>query len=137
MGSYGSDGSKCIDCPLATWSAAEASTYCNTTFTNSVPGWYELYIPLGVTKIHVSLWGGGGGGDSAGMNIGTNFYPAPGGGGGFASCNISVVEKTKMYYLVGGGGKGLLGDGRGGESSKIPISSLATLPFRYCICFRI
>lgn len=118
IGSYGPDGSQCISCPNATWSIATASTFCNTAFSYSVPGSYSFFIPEGVTKIHVSLWGGGGGGDSAGDNIGEEFRTAPGGGGGFASCNITVVPKSTLYYLVAGGGKGLDIRGRGGETCK-------------------
>lgn len=67
------------------------------------PGLLKTYIPWGIKKIHVRLWGGGGAGDSS-LGTNTGYPPASGGGGGFSSCNITVKENTTIYIIVAGGG---------------------------------
>lgn len=56
---------------------------------------------MGVAKINVKLWGGGGAGDVSGSKT---WLAQSGGSGGFASCNITVVMPTDIYVLVAGGG---------------------------------
>jgi hypothetical protein len=112
IGSYGTNGISCVDCPRATWSLEVGSTFCNTTFTSTVAGLHSFYIPPFVTKVNVKLWGGGGGGHSF---VNNDLVPSSGGGGGYASCNLTVTEYSTIYYIVGGGGGSLIsGSGAGG-----------------------
>ena len=114
LGSYGSNGRSCVKCPLATWSTSVASTFCNTTFEYSKPGSQKFYIPAGVTRINVKLWGGGGGGgDSLSKDV--TFKPNAGGGGGFVSCNLTVSSETYVYFIVAGGGLTTSGRAAGGK----------------------
>lgn len=51
--------------------------------------------------IVVKLWGGGGGGD---MSLNPQYVSHSGGGGGFASCNVTVPMSSKVYVTIAGGG---------------------------------
>ena len=62
VGSYGPDGKNCYPCPFATWAKAGQAT-CSSTFIYSVAKLHTAYIPFGVDKVKIQLWGGGGGGD--------------------------------------------------------------------------
>lgn len=103
VGSYGPDGINCYRCPFATWSAAGQTT-CRSRFIYSAAGLHSAYIPFGVGKINIKLWGAGGGGDES-MDHRT-FVAHAGGGGGYTSCNVSVPMSQKVYVMVGGGGGG-------------------------------
>lgn len=99
-GYYGTDGISCQKCEFGTWSVSGAAT-CGFSSIYSTPGFFEAYIPYGVTKINVRLWGGGGAGDAC--NGAPDYLPSAGGGGGFSSCNITVQMDTNVYVIVAGG----------------------------------
>ena len=99
-GYYGNDGISCHKCRFGTWSVGGAST-CDSSFAYSKPGFFNVYIPYGVTKINVRLWGGGGAGDAC--NGAPNYLPSAGGGGGFSSCNVTVPMNASVYVIVAGG----------------------------------
>ena len=101
IGTYGVGGNSCVACPFATWSPNTGSTTCGTYFTYSTAGLVKLYIPYGVTKIVVKVWGGGGGSDST---LSTSFPAHSGGSGGFSSCNMTVSMSNPVYVIVAGGG---------------------------------
>lgn len=100
-GTYGPDGKTCKPCPFGTWAPNTGSSSCSNSFTYSSPGSQEVYIPYGVTKVMVRLWGGGGGGDNSND---LNFVSHSGGGGGFTSCNITVKMSNNLIVVVAGGG---------------------------------
>lgn len=101
-GHFGTNGLSCTRCPHGTASLI-GSTSCGTVFNFSSPGFQELYIPFGVNKINVRMWGGGGGGSHSGNTI---LFPASSGGGaGFVSCNISVTMDSNIFILTAGGAK--------------------------------
>jgi hypothetical protein len=103
-GTYGTDGKTCRACgPYQ--SSAEGSDRCSESISQVVPGLRRFWIPPGISKIHVRLWGGGGAGDQCGGSP-DSFNPAGGGGGGFSSCNISVTPNSSIYVLVAGGAFG-------------------------------
>jgi Glycine rich protein len=102
VGTYGTDGQNCLPCPFATWSNTVGQKSCGTSFTYSTPGLQKSYIPYGVTKIIVKLWGGGGGSDTS-LDP-TNYVSHAGGSGGYASCNITVPHSRNVYLIIGGGG---------------------------------
>lgn len=102
IGTYGTDGLVCLQCPFATWSPTTGRTNCSSSFTYSTIGRQNVHIPFGVNQISVSLWGGGGGGDKNFDNSKVVAYA--GGGGGFLSCNVSVLSSSSIYVVVGGGG---------------------------------
>lgn len=101
MGMYGIDGKKCSNCPDTTWTSSTGQTRCTDTLIFSTSGLIKSYIPMGVAKINVKLWGGGGAGDVSGSET---WLAQSGGSGGFASCNITVAVQTNMYIVVAGGG---------------------------------
>ena len=101
IGSYGLDGKSCLPCPFATWSPNTASTSCGTSFTYSTPGLVKSYIPYGVNKIIVQVWGGGGGSDNT---LSPVYVAHSGGGGGYSSCNLTVPMSNPVYVVVAGGG---------------------------------
>ena len=112
-GTYGADGKSCNPCPYATWADLSGTKSCQTSFLFSKPGKQKLFIPYGVSKINVKLWGGGGGGGGGGSDktavSSQNIHFSEsggggGGGGGFASCNISVTDNEYVYVIVAGGG---------------------------------
>ena len=106
LGTYGTDGKVCKECPPATWTQSNGSTdstACASFFTYQTPGSHELYIPIGVRFIDVQLWGGGGGGDSS-MGGGVNYISRSGGSGGYAACSVKVLENTTISLIVAGGG---------------------------------
>jgi hypothetical protein len=101
------------------------------------PGLHRFFIPLGIKKIAVRLWGGGGAGDQCGGSP-DNFNPAGGGGGGFSSCNISVTPNSSIYVLVAGGAFGTTNIDYvdlGGESkwSRAEQRLALFFPFLFCI----
>lgn len=106
IGTYGTNGISCVNCPPATWSPSSGSTFCNTTFTSTVAGLQSFQIPQSVTKVNVKLWGAGGGGHS--RIAGRDLKPSSGGGGGYASCNLTVTPSSIIYFIVGGGGGSLV-----------------------------
>lgn len=102
IGSFGPDGEFCKPCPFATWSPNTGQATCDSTFSFSTEGQHNVYIPFGVSKILVSLWGAGGGGDKS---VDTKTFVAhSGGGGGYASCTVSVDMSKNAYVIVAGGG---------------------------------
>jgi hypothetical protein len=101
IGKYGNDGKKCRTCPATTWTSSTGQSKCSDTLIFSTPGLIKSYIPMGVSKINVKLWGGGGAGDVSGSK---QWLAQSGGSGGFASCNITVVMPTNIYVVVAGGG---------------------------------
>ena len=100
-GFYSDDGKTCQQCDLG-FSSIIGSSRCGSTFNFISSGLQTLYIPIGVTKINVRLWGGGGVGGWSGLDQSPG---SSGGGGGFSSCNISVPMDSIIYVLVAGGGK--------------------------------
>ena len=100
-GTYGTDGKTCKQCPFGTWAPDTGSTSCSNSFTYSSPGSQQVYIPYGVTKVMVRMWGGGGGGD---ISNDVNFVSHSGGGGGFTSCNITVKMSNNLIVVIAGGG---------------------------------
>lgn len=107
------DGITCRQCPFAT-SSPPGAKKCSAVVRLAKPGLFLTYIPHGISKINVRLWGGGGGGDAnyqlaniSFANMKSPIDPAAGGGGGFSSCNISVQQNSYIYVLVGGGGKAI------------------------------
>lgn len=101
IGKYGTDGKKCRSCPATTWTSSTGQSKCSDTLKFSAPGLITSYIPTGVAKINVKLWGGGGGGDISGSD---KWFAQSGGSGGFASCNITVTAAKNIYVIVAGGG---------------------------------
>ena len=101
-GTYGDNGMSCASCPIGTWSQFSGSVFCSRSFTYSKEGGETLYIPREVKKVEVKLFGGGGGGFVGGS---AKWKPGFGGGGGYASCNITVKGDSLMYLIVAGGGK--------------------------------
>ena len=101
-GTYGTDGQFCKPCPFATWAPTPGSSQCGAKFAYSIAGIHDVHIPFGVTKIHVQLWGAGGGADNSEALEGLLSYS--GGSGGFLSCNVTVPMGEKAYVIVGGGG---------------------------------
>lgn len=101
VGTYSPDGKTCKPCPFGTWSPNTGQGSCSNSFTYSSPGSQQVYIPFGVTKVVVKLWGGGGGGDNSND---VNFVSHSGGGGGFTSCNITVRMSNNVIVLIAGGG---------------------------------
>ena len=100
-GYYGPDAIVCKQCPFAQ-STVTGSKQCGTVLKHVDAGLELTYIPWGISKINVRLWGGGGGGDS-GLGTNTGYPPASGGGGGFSTCNITVRENTYLNVITGGG----------------------------------
>ena len=101
-GTYGTDGKTCPNCPFAT-SSVGASKVCSKQLLHTKVGFFQTYIPYGISKISIRLWGAGGGGCN-GVNPDTP--PRAGGGGGFTTCNLTVQENSRIFVLVGGGAKG-------------------------------
>lgn len=121
IGTYGTNGISCVNCPPATWSPNSGSTFCNTTFTSTVAGLQSFQIPQSVTKVNVKLWGAGGGGHSG---SGIVIRPSSGGGGGYASCNLTVTANSIIYFIVGGGGGSLVDSSGAGGAYKFRRSAL-------------
>lgn len=111
IGTYGSNGRKCIQCPYATWTDLIGSTSCQKSFAFSKPGVQKIFIPYGVNKINVKLWGGGGGsggegeGDQAVVFNENTAVSKLGSGGGFSTCNVSVTANEYVYIIVASGGR--------------------------------
>ena len=123
-GTFSNDGISCRTCPYAT-SSIPGSKTCGSTIRFNAFGSFSTYIPYGISKINVRLWGGGGGGDANALQenvswngISTSLDPRAGGGGGFSACNITVIQNTFVRVIVGGGGKDSFGftDFTGGVS---------------------
>ena len=107
IGTYGTDGKTCSACPYGTWAPNLGQQNCSSIFSFSTPGLHATYIPFGVTKINIKLWGGGGGSDlSDGSDPSSPFsyISRAGGGGGFTSCNVTVPANSSIYVIVAGGG---------------------------------
>ena len=102
VGAYGTDGQFCNPCPFATWAPTTGQSQCDAKFTYSAAGKHDLHIPFGVNKIHVQLWGAGGGADKS-LEL-DGFVSYSGGSGGYLSCNVTVPMGEKAYVIVGGGG---------------------------------
>ena len=118
IGTYGTNGKTCNPCPFGTWQPNVGSTSCSSSFTYSSAGLVKSYIPYGVTKIIVKVWGGGGGSDNT---LSPSFVSHAGGGGGYSTCNITVPMSNPVYVIVaGGGGANALTTNVGGEY-VIPI----------------
>jgi hypothetical protein len=100
VGYYGTDGKTCCKCDFAKWSEPGSSS-CYSQIKYTKPALVKAYIPYGVTKINVRLWGGGGGGDSSRDNW---WLANSGGGGAFATCNVTVRSDSDIYITVAGGG---------------------------------
>ena len=100
-GYYSDDAITCQQCDLG-FSSIAGSRGCGSSFNFLSAGLQPLYIPVGVTKINVRLWGGGGVGGRSGLDKSPG---SSGGGGGFSSCNISVPMDSSIYVLVAGGGQ--------------------------------
>ena len=100
-GFYSTDGKVCRKCPQGFSSIIGAGS-CSIQLSLDIPGLQKTYIPSNVTKINVKLWGGGGGGDTSSY---LDWPPGSGGGGAFASCNITVKPNSYINILVAGGGK--------------------------------
>jgi hypothetical protein len=129
-GTFSNDGVSCRPCPYATSSIPGAKT-CSSTIRFGVQGKFLTYVPYGVSKINVRLWGAGGGGDSNyffnNVSYGgdsSTLDPRAGGGGGFSACNISVIPNSFVHVIVGGGGREIFGpkENTGGLSFSL-ISS--------------
>ena len=103
-GSYGADGITCTPCAFGT-SSPPISSSCGKRLLNTIVGLQKFYIPFGVRKINVRLWGGGGAGDQGGGES-TGYPPHAGGGGGFSMCNVTVKQNSFIYVLVAGGAYG-------------------------------
>lgn len=98
---YSNDGKTCQKCDFG-FSSVLGSKRCGHSFHFVSAGLQTLYIPVGVTKINVRLWGGGGVGGRSGLDESPG---SSGGGGGFSSCNVTVQMDSSIYVLVAGGGK--------------------------------
>lgn len=117
-GSYGTDGTHCLPCPFGTWSDSTGSAACSSSFTYSSVGLKKAYIPFGVTKIIVRLWGAGGGSDTS-LDP-TTYVAHSGGSGAYSSCNLTVPHSRNVYVIVGGGGGAKsLTTNLGGESIAV------------------
>ncbi len=57
-------------------------------------------VPAGVSKVHITAWGGSGGKGGGGNGL----YSAPGGGGGYVSLDASVSPGDTLGIYVGGEG---------------------------------
>lgn len=99
-GYFGTDGKTCCKCDFAKWSQAGSSS-CYSQIKYTKPALVKTFIPYGVTKINVRLWGGGGGGDSSRDSW---WLANSGGGGAFATCNVTVRSESDIYLTVAGGG---------------------------------
>lgn len=100
-GFYGTTGIACNKCPQG-FSSTIGAGKCSLKLSLDIPGLQKTYIPSNVTKINVKLWGAGGGGDTGGY---APWPPGSGGGGAYASCNITVKPNSYIYVVVAGGGK--------------------------------
>lgn len=96
--------------------AASAVTLVDTTLFTSSSTWT---CPAGVTKIRLSVVGGGGG---AGRNYGRS-----GGFGGYADGVISVTPGTTYTVTVGAGGAGSTAGGSAGGESWFGVNSSSKL----------
>lgn len=101
IGTFGTDGRTCNPCPFATWQPLLGQSSCVTSFSYSTAGTIRSYIPYGVTKIIVKLWGGGGGSDNT---LDLLDVSHSGGSGGYSTCNITVRHSYPVYVIVAGGG---------------------------------
>ena len=106
-GYFGTDGKTCRSCGLYQ-SSAEGSGECSDVISQVVPGLHSLFIPPGIKKINVRLWGGGGAGDQCGAIAADGFTPSGGGGGGFSKCDMSVTPNSTIFMLVAGGAIGTI-----------------------------
>ena len=120
IGTFGIDGKTCTPCPFAQWQPELGQTSCTNTFTYTTPGLIKSYIPYGVDKIIVKVWGGGGGSDNT---LDTNYVTHSGGSGGYSACNMTVTNSQPVYVIVaGGGGANALTTNSGG------LSRISVLP---------
>ena len=101
-GTYGTDGRTCVSCPFAT-SSVSGSKVCTTQLRHTTVGFFQTYIPFGISKVSIRLWGAGGGGCNG---VNNRTPPQAGGGGGFSTCTLSVQENSRIFVLVGGGAIG-------------------------------
>jgi hypothetical protein len=131
-GTFSNDGVSCRPCPYATSSIPGAKA-CSSTIRFSAQGRFLTYVPYGVSKINVRLWGGGGGGDANFFfnnvsygGFSSTLDPRGGGGGGFSACNISVIPNSFVHVIVGGGGIDTFSskDSTGGLSCSSRFSEL-------------
>lgn len=100
IGTFGTDGASCDQCPFATWAPNTGQSSCSASFTYSTVGQQLSYMPFGVNKINVTMWGGGGGGDKSADPTSSRA----GGGGGYLSCIVTVPMSQNVYVIVAGGG---------------------------------
>jgi hypothetical protein len=100
-GTYSTTGTVCRKCPQG-FSSVVGAGRCSVELSLDIPGLQRTYIPSNVTKINVKLWGAGGGGDTSGY---VEWPPGSGGGGAFASCNITVKPNSYLSVIVAGGGQ--------------------------------
>ena len=82
------------------------------------PGSYVWYVPTGITKIMVEVWGAGGGGGNASLNVQGTI--SSGAGGGYGKQIYYVTPGSNCAIIVGAGGTG--GGGDGESSSFIHFS---------------
>ena len=80
-------------------------TLLTTGQTSSKSSWtyqgndQKYLVPAGVTKLHVKLWGAGGGGSYR-----LTALDSGGGAGGYTECTIDVTPGEVLNIIVGGGG---------------------------------
>lgn len=98
-GSFGTDGKTCNKCAYGE-SSLSGSNSCSSSFNMTTPGLHQLYIPLGVYKMNVRMWAGGGAGSKSGA---VAYRPNAGGGGGFSTCNITLSMDSSVTVVVAGG----------------------------------
>jgi len=107
-----------------TWTSAAASSggslnsqtfYSSGTFT----------APAGITKLKVTVVGGGGSGAS-GISCGTSILEAAGGAGGIAIAFVTVSPGTSYTVTVGNGGSGRTTSGSGNAGTTSSFGTLAT-----------
>ena len=129
IGTFGTDGKVCVPCPFAQWQPELGKTSCASSFTYENPGMIKSYIPYGVDKIIVRVWGGGGGSDNT---LDLNYVTHSGGSGGYSACNMTVTNSQPVYVIVaGGGGANALTNNPGGLClvSLLPFSLSYLIPY--------
>jgi hypothetical protein len=113
------DTSKTPTCPKGTsaltWYQSGQAQHLIYTTTGTTSSSYMFTAPLGVTKVEIELWSGGGGG--AGGYGGICNVPGndgvPGGYGGYLRSVVPVTPGQSYSVSVGGGGLG----GPGGQGT--------------------
>jgi len=92
----------------------------NFTTIGAVQNWV---VPVGVTKVKVELWGGGGYGTYIFLGFGFENSGAGGGGGGYITGYFTVTGGSSVSVVVGGGGT----VGTNGGNSRVDVGTKALI----------